>query len=454
MSQRTVTVTALVRYLKSKLENDALIQGILVEGEISNFSAYRSGHWYFSIKDAGAQMRCVMFAGANRRMTWMPKDGDKVIVQADVSVYEGRGEMQLLVTGMKPAGIGDLFLQYEALKAKLAEEGLFDESHKKPIPPYPMRIALVTGKNTAARADVLNTLGRRWPIASIAEFPVLVQGTESAAQIIDALKKADTMGFDVILLVRGGGSIEDLWSFNDERLARTIYQLNTPIITGVGHEVDFTIADFVSDLRAPTPTGAAERCSPDIREVEASLSSLRSRLIVDMNHRMNKEQKALDSLSESPVFRNPMRLYTEPQLRLNTLSLEFRRLLNTVSYRLNQSLEDSRHALVLAAGQRISDAQLKLQETSQNLNHAAKADAVVQRERLNRDASLLDAYSPLKVLSRGYSITMKDQKAVRSAEELAPGDEVSVLLGTGSFRGTVEAVSEKEIDHGKEGNDI
>ncbi len=219
MSQRTVTVTALVRYLKSKLENDALIQGILVEGEISNFSAYRSGHWYFSIKDAGAQMRCVMFAGANRRMTWMPKDGDKVIVQADVSVYEGRGEMQLLVTGMKPAGIGDLFLQYEALKAKLAEEGLFDESHKKPIPPYPMRIALVTGKNTAARADVLNTLGRRWPIASIAEFPVLVQGTESAAQIIDALKKADTMGFDVILLVRGGGSIEDLWSFNDERLA-------------------------------------------------------------------------------------------------------------------------------------------------------------------------------------------------------------------------------------------
>ncbi|MBQ1468483.1 MAG: exodeoxyribonuclease VII large subunit, partial [Solobacterium sp.] len=301
MSKQVLTVSSLVRYLKNRLEGDSMTQHVLVEGELSNFSNYRSGHWYFTLKDSNAQLRCAMFASSNRKISYVPKDGDKVLVQGDISVFEGRGEMQLIVTNMKPSGIGDLFIQFEALKKKLSEEGLFAEEHKKEIPLYPEHIGLVTGKNTAARSDVLTTLQRRWPVAEVHEYPVLVQGTGSAEQITDALKYMDTLGYDVILLVRGGGSIEDLWSFNSEMLARTIYDLNTPIITGVGHEVDFTIADFVADLRAPTPTGAAERCSPDIREVKDFVQTMKDRLNRETTALLNTSSQRLDINRNSAI---------------------------------------------------------------------------------------------------------------------------------------------------------
>ena len=317
MSQNVVSVSTLVHYLKSKLESDNLIQKVLVEGEISNFSNYRSGHWYFSLKDENSLIRCVMFSSYNKKVQFAPKDGDKVIIQADVSVYEQRGDIQLLVYAMKSDKIGDLYLQFEKLKAKLYAEGVFDDKYKKPIPLYPMNIALVTGANTAARSDVLTTLNRRWPIAEIHEYSVLVQGNESAGQIINALKQADNNHHDVILLVRGGGSIEDLWSFNDETLARTIFNLKTPIITGIGHEINYTISDYVADLRAPTPTGAAERCAPDQKDVLNMLNVYQTRLNTAITTKKDHASRELNKYSSSFVFSS---ISLEPYCMLDSIS--------------------------------------------------------------------------------------------------------------------------------------
>lgn len=440
MSRSVVTVTALVRYLKSRLENDPMVQHVLVEGEISNFSSYRSGHWYFSLKDAGAQIRCVMFSYSNRTVTFSPKDGDKVIVQGDISIFESRGEMQLLVTGMKPSGIGDLFLQYEQLKKKLSEEGLFDEAHKQPIPRYPFEICLVTGRNTAARADVLNTVSRRWPVARITEYPVLVQGSESAAQIRAALLEADSRGYDVILLVRGGGSIEDLWSFNDEQLARIIYALHTPIVTGIGHEVDFTIADFVADLRAPTPTGAAERATPDLKEVEAVLSSERRQLDHLMMTALASSRQRLAHAAQQPVFQTPERLFSERAMRVNAMAMELQQMMSARSRQLSDRLQQMKSSLLVSAKDASASAEQRIAGDEAALRSAEKQALTASRYQLEQKAGLLDAYSPLKVLQRGYSITMSQGAVIRNAEELAPGDPVTVRLGRGSFEGTVNHI--------------
>ncbi|MEF9968454.1 MAG: exodeoxyribonuclease VII large subunit, partial [Longicatena sp.] len=251
MSQAVVKVSTLVSYLKSKIDQDNYLQRILVCGEISNFVRHRSGHWYFTLKDEVSRLSCVMFSSSASRSKYIPKDGDKVILQANTSIFESSGQLQLYVTGIKLDGVGDLYVQFELLKKKLFNEGYFDENHKLSIPKYPLQIGLITGKNTAAREDVISTLQRRWPIANLIEINTLVQGDTAAKQICDAIKQMESMDVEVILLVRGGGSIEDLWAFNDENLAKVIYHCSIPIVTGVGHEVDTTIVDYVSDLRAP-----------------------------------------------------------------------------------------------------------------------------------------------------------------------------------------------------------
>ena len=450
MSQnRPASVTALLNYLKGKLETDSLLQKVLVTGEISNFSSYRSGHWYFSLKDANAQIRCVMFASQNRRVTFSPKDGDRVIVQADVSVYTGRGDLQLLIAAMKPDGIGDLYLQYEALKKKLEAEGLFDAAHKKPVPSYPFSIALVTGKNTAARSDVLTTLARRWPCASVSEFPVLVQGRESAGQICDALRKADGMGFDVILLVRGGGSIEDLWSFNDEQLARVIYSLDTPLVTGVGHETDFTIADFVSDLRAPTPTGAAERCSPDIREVSAKIERYQSALITGMHDTLDYEQERLDRLSSNRYLLEPYRLVSDRSMRLHTLTLRLNRKIDIQKNTLHQKIVNYQNDLSQSAEKRIDLYQRDISSQRTALVSSLSETLRTKTAELAKNSALLDAYSPLKVLGRGYSITVKDKKAVHSASALKKGDMISIRFSEGRAEAEVKKIYEEVVQDEK-----
>ncbi len=447
MSQKIISVSTLVHYLKSKLESDSLIQKVLVEGEISNFSSYRSGHWYFSLKDENSLIRCVMFSSYNKKVKFLPKDGDKVIIQADVSVYEQRGDIQLLVYAMKSDTIGELYLEYERLKKKLFDEGLFDESHKKKIPEYPMHIALVTGANTAARSDVLTTLNRRWPIADIHEFNALVQGKDSAEQVIQALLKADVSHCDVILLVRGGGSIEDLWSFNDEKLAHVIYDLNTPIITGIGHEINFTISDYVADLRAPTPTGAAERCAPDQNDVLKHLNIMHERIVGAVTRKEQALKDELDTYKNSYVFTSPQRLYSEKEIYLEHLNTELIQSLKLIQNELNHTL--SHHSIRM--NQLIQNNILSLKNTlTYDEEHLKSAIDFILKNKKNefvQQANLLDAYSPLKSLTRGYSILEKEGNSVKSANNIYVGDSLTIILQDGKVMATATNII-KENENG------
>ncbi len=447
MSQKIISVSTLVHYLKSKLESDSLIQKVLVEGEISNFSSYRSGHWYFSLKDENSLIRCVMFSSYNKKVKFLPKDGDKVIIQADVSVYEQRGDIQLLVYAMKSDTIGELYLEYERLKKKLFDEGLFDESHKKKIPEYPMHIALVTGANTAARSDVLTTLNRRWPIADIHEFNALVQGKDSAEQVIQALLKADVSQCDVILLVRGGGSIEDLWSFNDEKLAHVIYDLNTPIITGIGHEINFTISDYVADLRAPTPTGAAERCAPNQNDVLKHLNIMHERIVGAINRKEQALKDELDTYKNSYVFTSPQRLYSEKEIYLEHLNTELIQSLKLIQNELNHTL--SHHSIRM--NQLIQNNILSLKNTlTYDEEHLKSAIDFILKNKKNefvQQANLLDAYSPLKSLTRGYSILEKEGNSVKSANNIYVGDSLTIILQDGKVMATATNII-KENENG------
>ena len=447
MSQNVVSVSTLVHYLKSKLESDNLIQKVLVEGEISNFSNYRSGHWYFSLKDENSLIRCVMFSSYNKKVQFAPKDGDKVIIQADVSVYEQRGDIQLLVYAMKSDKIGDLYLQFEQLKAKLYAEGLFNDKYKKPIPLYPMNIALVTGANTAARSDVLTTLNRRWPIAEIHEYSVLVQGNESAGQIINALSRADNNHHDVILLVRGGGSIEDLWSFNDETLARTIFNLKTPIITGIGHEINYTISDYVADLRAPTPTGAAERCAPDQKDVLNMLNVYQTRLNTAITTKKDHARRELNKYSSSFVFSSPQRLYSEKEMQLVNLSNALYHSVQTYELNLEQSLSRYAHLLTSTIKDNLSQLNLDINEYKNKLNNSVKFIKDKKENCLRQNAGLLDAYSPLKSLARGYAIVEKNGEAIKSTDNLHTDDTLSIRMYDGKIITKVAEII-KEKQHG------
>ena len=320
MRNRVYTVSEIVKTLKNKLDLDPGLQKIIVQGEISNFTAHRSGHWYFTLKDAGCRISCVMFASYVSRCNFHPKEGVKVLIQANTSIFEASGQLQLYVQAMKQDGIGDYYQQFELLKKKLFDEGYFDPNHKKALPKYPMKIGVITGKNTAAREDVFTTIKRRWPICQISEINTLVQGSEASIQMINALNKLDEMNLDVIILARGGGSIEDLWAFNDERLAITIYNAKTPIITGVGHEVDTTIVDYVSDRRAPTPTGAAEMATPDLHKVLFELDSSKKRLIVAMNGQIRIKRNILDRLVSSRAIREPLGMIQIRKMKLDYLA--------------------------------------------------------------------------------------------------------------------------------------
>ena len=446
MSEQILSVGSLVHYLKGRLEGDAFLQNILVEGEISNFSSYRSGHWYFSIKDSDAQMRCVMFSSANRQVKFAPKDGDQVLLRCHVAVYEGRGEMQLLVMAMKPIGQGELYLRFEALKKKLEAQGLFEEAHKKAIPAFPMRIALVTGKNTAARADVLNTLARRWPLAEIGEYPVLVQGNQSAEQMIKALSAADQAGFDVILL-------EDLWSFNDEALAKTIYALKTPLITGIGHEVDFTIADFAADLRAPTPTAAAERCAPDRLVVLRHLKQLHARLKNAMHEQVEKKRIGFDSLKETAVFMRPQRLYSEREFHLHALKETFMRRIHMRMITPAQKIRDAKAHLRVNSERITQQRQADLEKWRQRLQYTMEQQTVTARNRLSKMAALLEAYSPLHILKRGYAIASIKKSVIRSVDQTRIGEKMSVRLQDGVLKVQVNDIK-KESMYGEERKDV
>ncbi len=395
---RPLTVTELTNYINNIFAADPLLSKLRVSGEISNFKHHSSGHMYFTLKDAGSALRCVMFRFANQRLTFRPSDGMKVIAGGKLAVFERDGQYQLYVDSLLPEGVGSLFAAFHELKQKLAAEGLFDAAAKKKLPRLPSRIALITSPTGAAVRDFLTTAARRFPQAEILIVPVLVQGPEAPRQIEQALQFINTVpGVEVVVLARGGGSIEELWAFNDEAVARAIYASGIPVVSAIGHETDFTIADFVADVRAATPTAAAELVVPDRRELERQLDGTAGRLAAHLVRRLREDRRYLEKLAASRVLARPAE-------RL----LQYGQYLDGLESRL------------------ISEAAYRRQGC---------------QARLDLLAARLLALNPEAVLARGYALCLDSGgRVVREAGCVAPGESIEVRLGKGALSATVDRI--------------
>lgn len=401
MLNSTLTVRQLNLFVKSLIEGDVRLNDITVIGEISNFkNHYASGHLYFTLKDNDASIRCVMFKGYAQYVKFAVKDGLKVVLRGKVSIYEKDGQYQFYAQEMHEYGKGDIALQFEQIKEKLANEGLFDADSKRPIPKFPKRIAVITSDTGAAVQDIINILSRRWPLCEIMLYPVAVQGENAVPDMLCALDKVyDACLCDTIIIGRGGGSIEDLWAFNSELLARKIYESPIPVISAVGHETDFTICDFVSDLRAPTPSAAAELAVPDINEIGIKINSFNTSLKNSLLAKYNLNKVKLEKLTNSYVFKSP-----------------------------NDSILSERQQIT----DNLSD---RLLANFQNVLNQNKS-------RLSNNISKLDALSPLKILSRGFSVIESDGKVVTSTEAVKVGDNITLTLSDGKLNCTVNSKGE------------
>lgn len=395
MAQQVLSITQINEYIRAQLDADPLLQGVAVRGEISNYKMYPSGHHYFTLKDEGGALKCVMFKGNALRLRFRPENGMKVIAMGKISVFPRDGAYQLYCTAMAMDGVGDLHAAFEQLKAKLAAQGLFDPSHKKPISQYPQTIAVVTSSAGAAIHDMLRILRKRYPLTKVLLLPVRVQGGEAPPEIAAAIRYANRFHLaDLLIVGRGGGSIEDLWAFNDERVAYAIYESEIPVISAVGHEPDVTISDYVADLRAATPSNAAELAVPDQDALRQTLDAFSSSMASSLNRQLKNARQHLQMLSASPALQSPLGYLEQKQKSLALL-----------------------HNRLTAAQQ-------------QNLAGS--------RRRYVELAAKLDAMSPLKVLTRGYSMTTQpDGTVIRSVQQVAVGDEISVMLGDGTFRANV-----------------
>lgn len=437
MSQAIYTVSNLTHYLKETLDHDMRLQSILIKGEISNFTNHRSGHWYYTLKDAKSKISCVMFSSYASRSRILLKEGMKVVISASVSMYEASGSIQLYVTNVQIDGLGDLFLQLEQIKERLYKEGLFEDIHKKPLPEYPMRIGVVTAKTGAAVQDILTTIARRWPLADVIVHPTLVQGIHASQDIIQKLRTIDCEGYDVILLARGGGAIEDLWCFNDEQLARTIFHMNTVLVSGVGHETDTTLVDFVSDARAPTPTAAAELITPDIEEVTIQLVLLRSHLIRYMKQRLHQERMNMQHIQEHRYVKEPLSYIREAQMKLAMSVQE----LSVVEHQMLEAKSTLRlyNEQLTARSQKWKQLGMQqVNEKRQKILYAMSQFHKQTQDQLQTNIGLLDAFSPLKILSRGYHITYHDGNIVKSAKNVDVGDVISLRMQDGVVEACVQ----------------
>ena len=436
---RTVyAVSELAEILRGLLEDS--LPNLWVQGEISNLAKPASGHWYFTLKDDKAQLRCAMFRNANFYVRPPPANGDAVLIRGKVGIYPARGELQMIVDHLEPAGTGALLRAFEALKARLAAEGLFEAALKRPLPAAPRRIGLITSGSGAAVHDVLTTLARRWPLAEVSLYPVPVQGAEAPPAIVRALAELPRRApVDVILLVRGGGSLEDLWAFNEEAVARAIRACPVPVVTGVGHEVDVTIADFAADLRAATPTAAAELATPDIAEWAAGLDGTRGQLAAAMRRRLERAGEQLERSQARLRLLHPGRRLQERAQRLDELDERLR-------HAWNARLAAQRERLQGQAGRLLrADPALRLHSERRHVEalatllrgriHAQLAD---RGARLARAQALLDSLNPESVLARGYAIVRDEHGALlHDAAQVRPGAAIEARLARGSLTAEV-----------------
>lgn len=421
MNEKYLTVSAVTRYLKAKFDIDENLQTVYLKGEISNFKAHTSGHFYFSLKDENSKINAIMFRSNASKVIFKPTDGMKVLVTGRISVYEAMGSYQIYVDEMLEDGVGNLYIAFEQLKKKLQAEGLFDEAHKKPIPRIPKRVGIVTASTGAAIRDIMTTIKRRFPICETILFPTLVQGENAKDDIVRNIKRAEDYDLDVLIVGRGGGSIEDLWPFNEEIVARAIYDCKIPVISAVGHEVDFTIADFVADLRAPTPTAAAELAVPNMSDLKKHIDQLSIRLNEAIYKKVNYLKLYLDSVKNSFVIKNPGVMFENKKQNLDLMNTKLNELMLGKVDKLKNELEKIKKSYVLT-----------------NPKLLYKDNVVCLKNIIDK----LELLNPLNILSRGYSITYMNDKALKSVKEVKKDDILKVKLYDGMLEAKVNKIEE------------
>lgn len=438
-----ISVSALNNYLKRKFEADIHLGHVYLKGEISNCKIHSRGHIYFNLKDEASVINAIMFDTNAKTLNFEPKEGTKVFAEGKVTVYEGSGKYQIIVNKMQPDGVGELYIAYEKLKKELEKEGLFKREHKKPLPKYPRKIGIITAPTGAAIRDILSTIKRRYPVAETILFPALVQGENAKLSITRQIKEAQNFDLDVLIVGRGGGSIEDLWAFNEEIVARAIYDSKIPVISAVGHEVDFTIADFVADLRAPTPTGAAEMAVPNMTDVFKLLENYKIRLQSSISKKIELSTKKLVSLKNAYVLKNPMAIYEIKEQKLSSMIDK----LETYVY---SKINESKSRLDRVIASYVLKNPLSFYEKDRSKIEILESRLIssinLYRETQNRKYELLlnklGLLNPLEILKKGYSVVTLDDKIVANASQINKGDLVDIRLHEGYISAEVKDIKE------------
>lgn len=441
-NEMVVSISSVIARIKNVLTQTMDLDGIWIQGEISNLTKHRSGHYYFSLKDKSGEMSCVMFSSYVSRLNFNVEEGMRVLVSGSINVYEQRGSLQLVIRQMKQDGLGDLYLEFEKRKQDLLRAGYFDESHKKAKPDYIENIGVVTGAQAAALQDVLSTIQRRWPMMKVTLYPSLVQGSLAPKSLIQSLKEADTHNHDALLIVRGGGSFEDLFCFNDVQLVKTIYSLNTYIVSGVGHEVDTTLCDLVCDHRSVTPTAAAQWVTLDQYEVMAQILKDRELLRQNMSMILNHNKLKLDSYKNHPYLRDPKSFIIEKQLKLDGYNTQIEHALELELQKKNV-IKNYTQQMHLRMMNIVKVQENKLSMVPEKLRSNMQVLLQNSRHSLQKNCALLDAYSPLKVLSRGYSISKIEDKVIKHVKDVARDDIMVTRVNDGVITSCVVSTKEE-----------
>lgn len=439
MSEEYVTVSALTKYIKYKFDKDPHLGRVYLTGEISNFRL-RPTHQYFSLKDENAIISATMFQSAFKKIQFRPEEGMKVLVIGKVSVFEKSGQYQINIEHMEPDGVGALYLAYEQLKKKLEAEGLFSLP-KKPIPQFPKKIAILTSESGAVIQDIQTTVARRFPIVQLVLYPTVVQGVHAVNSILKNLDLVEKEDYDVVIIGRGGGSIEDLWAFNEEPVVRRVAELSTPVISSVGHETDTTLIDFVSDMRAATPTAAAEIATPVLMEIHQQLRNLQTRLEQALSRQLQIKRERMQALANASIFQNPERIYQVYQQRVDQLEMRLQQMMQQNVQHKRQQLVKYQHRLELGSpSRRVETEKQALQYLAKRLEQAQVQLMKDKKQQFQRAIQQLDLLSPLKIMNRGYGILQQEETIIKSVDQLEVEQELTIQLVDGTVRSKVTSV--------------
>ena len=439
MSEEYVTVSALTKYIKYKFDKDPHLGRVYLTGEISNFRL-RPTHQYFSLKDEQAIISATMFQSAFKKIQFRPEEGMKVLVIGKVSVFEKSGQYQINIEHMEPDGVGALYLAYEQLKKKLEAEGLFSLP-KKPIPQFPKKIAILTSESGAVIQDIQTTVARRFPIVQLVLYPTVVQGVHAVNSILKNLDLVEQEDYDVVIIGRGGGSIEDLWAFNEEPVVRRVAELSIPVISSVGHETDTTLIDFVSDMRAATPTAAAEIATPVLMEIHQQLRNLQTRLEQALSRQLQIKRERMQALANASIFQNPERIYQVYQQRVDQLEIRLQQMMQQSVQHKRQQLLKNQHRLELGSpSRRVQTEKQALQYLAKRLEQAQGQLMKDKKQQFQRAIQQLDLLSPLKIMNRGYGILQQEQTIIKSVDQLEVNQELTIQLVDGTVRSKVTSV--------------